>query len=395
MILYGEFINRNDEEISVVIYNIDKTGTDIYINTSPNIRFAGEDPVVITSDLSDSFSTIIKTSCKIRLQSKIWLSDYLYANNYESVVVNVFRGNECIFAGFVTPNVFNMDYSNEWNTIEINCTDKLSVLDNKYLSDGDLDKYNNLKNNATTRTFKYLIQQLNIADNKYVINNLPSNTQNTMMWVETGYERLVDDATGEVNYYAVETNVKELDANNAVTTVMTRLSDTPITPTYIQSEDTMVDTDGQLYYKKYAWVQVNGENQMTSDFIKGDPAPMPYVVDTINVLDGWSYGPMPQPFEYYEHFRIDNVMSDGAVKEGENDTIGNRILESPVYTPLGSTWELREAGDDDLDQDETTGNYYYKDYAWVMMVIDNVNREWKTGDWQRGRQYIPSQQINS
>lgn len=371
MKIYGTFKDRNNDTVSVSIYNINKIGNDINIDVSSNnIRFSSE-PVTITTSCEDTFTHIIKKSCTIELVSKMWLGDYLFAYNLTSIVVNVTRNGECLFAGYVTPCTYNQDYSDEWETIEINCVDNLSILENRLLTD-DTD-YKSLVAESSMRTFKYFIDKMKLRDTTYNINNLPNVATAEKFWVETDYERVVDE-NDNIKYYVIETDVKKLDNNNAVTTTSTRLGN-ELNVVYTPSEDTMI-YNGLLYYKNYAHIIINGVNVQTDDFIIGDLADdlMPSVVDTINTLDGWTYGAMPQPFEYYEHFRIDNVMSDGVVKKGENDTIGSRIPETPNTTALGSYWEYRQGQTGDAEEDS-------KMYAWIVMTIDGVTKEFKTGDY--------------
>lgn len=387
MKIYGTFKDRNNDTVTVTIYNINKTGTNININTdSNNIRFS-DNPVTINTECEDTFSTIIKKSCTIELVTKTWLGDYLFADNITSIVVNVVKNNECLFAGYVTANTYNQDYSREWETIEINCVDNLSILEQKLLTDDTT--YESLVAESKIRTFKYLINKMKLRDTTFCISNLPQNTMYDKFWVETSYERVVNDTS--IRYYVVETQVKKLDNSNAITTNNTRVGN-ELTVTYVPSEDTVI-YNGLLYYKNYAYVTINGQNVNTGDYVIGDLAEdlMPTVVDTVNVFDGWTYGPTPQPFEYYEHFRIDNVMSDGSVKYGENDIIGDRILETPNITALGSYYEFRQSDRTDLinEADEHGDRIaYYKNYAWIIQTIDGNTVEQKTGDWVKGNIYI-------
>lgn len=396
MKIYGTFKDRDNNTVTVQIYNIDLTGDDINIDTSDWIRFSDE-PVIITTDCEDSFTHIIKKSCQISLVSKRWMGEYLFANKATSIVVNVSRVvnnvNEVLFAGYVTPNTYNQDYAHAWETVQINCIDNLGVLE--YRQQTDDKTWNELKAESQMRTFKYLIEMMHLRDTTYNISNLPETGNDPAIWVETGYERVEDATTGAVEYYITETSVKPLDNNTAVTTNETQTGDTALTVTYIQSEE-ITFYDGLPYYKKYAYVTVNGELVNTGDWILGDLATelIPTVVDTVNVLDGWTYGPMVQPFEYYDHYRRDKEMSDGSIRRGEDDTIGERIPEAPQTTSEGSYWEFRQAGQDDPDIEDDGGRitYYYKLYAWIVQEIDGETVEYKTGDWRRGSAFIPTEQ---
>lgn len=395
MKIYGTFKDSEENIIKVEIYNINKTGNNINIDTCDWIRFT-DDPVTITTECDDTFVHIIKKSCKIDLLSKRWLGDYLFADNATSIVVNVFRTinnvTTCLFAGYVTPCSYNQDYANAWDRITINCDDTLSIL--QYRAQNDEMTWDELKAQSTVRSFKDLMERMHLTDNTLIISNMPDTQTNTTQWVETGFER-VSDYDGSIIYYVTETLVKILDANTAVTTTDTRRGH-QLTPTYVQSQETII-TDGSIYYKDYAYVTVNGEQVNTGDWIKGQQATslLPTIVDTTNVLDGWSYGAHLVPFEYYEHFRIDNVMSDGSIKRGSNDTIGDMIPEEPLQTTLGSYWELRQGSSDDLDYDERDDKYYYKNYAWIIMHINGMTAVYKTGDWMRGEEVDPDSRTNN
>ena len=387
MKIYGTFKDINNNTVTVTFYNINKTGNDINIDVdSNNIRFS-DNPVTINTQCDDSFTHIIKKTCTIELVSKMWLGDYLFADNITSIVVNVNRGAECLFAGYVTANTYNQDYSNEWETIEINCVDNLSILEQRLLTD-DTD-YESLVAESSMKTFKQLINKMKLCDTTFVINNLPQITQQNMFWVETGYDRVADD--NGIHYYVVETKVKKLDNNNSVTTNETRIGN-ELQVIYMPSNDTML-YNGLLYYKNYAHITVNGADVITDDYIIGALADdlMPTEVDTLSVLDGWTHGAHIVPFEYFEHFRIDHVMSDGAIKRGDSDTIGDQIPQSPLTTQLGSYWEYRQGDADDLEEVDGphgTVAYFYKNYAWIIQTIDGDVVESKTNDWVRGNQYI-------
>lgn len=393
MQIQGTFKDINENIITVKIYNVDKTGNDINIDTSDWIKFS-DDPVTISTDCDDTFTHIIKKTCKIQLIAKRWMGEYLFANNATSIVVNVFRRennvDKCLFAGYVVPCTYNQDYANSWDTIDINCIDNIGVLE--YRQQTDDKTWAQLKAESQMRTFKYLMSLMHFTDTNYIISNMPQQNTNTAIWVETGYDRVVDPITGEITYYAIETQAKELDANTAVATTNTVTSSTPLTVTYMQSTD-FTFYDGLPYYKKYAYVEVNNVLTNTGDWILGDLATelIPTVVGTVRVLDGWTYGPTVQPFEYYEHFRLDNEMSDGRIKRGESDAIGDRIPETPSTTTNGSYYEFRQGDEDDLDIDESEFGLvtkYYKNYAWIIMIIDEEEVEYKTSDWVRGSIYV-------
>ena len=389
MRLYGTFKNVNEETITVVIYNKNRNDlSDINIDNVDYIRFSDEPVTIEMQNDENTFETILTTNATITLLSKVWLGTYLYADDLTSIIVNIYKNNDILFAGYVTPNTYNQDYAHEWDTIEINCVDALGILDNKRPTD-DTD-YDTLKSNTNIRTFKYLIQLMKLTDNSMNLSNVPNNSGSSSQYVETGFDRVVNP-DGSVNYYTIETKVLDINDNTAIKTNINKRGDT-LTPTYVQSTDTCI-VDGISYYKKYAYVTVNGENVNTGDWIVGDKTnDMPTVVDTINTLVGYTDGVMPQPFDFYEHYRIDNVLSNGMISVGASDAIGEKIPLTPNTTTLGSYYYFVRAGTDDLDY-ETDGSsetYYYKEYAWVHMIIDNEAKEFNTRQWRRGDVYIPT-----
>lgn len=380
MKLYGTFKNNNDETITVIFYNINVEHSDINIDTSDDIRFSDE-PVIISTECEDSFTHIIKTTATINLVTRIWLGDYLYANNTESVIVNVMNGDKCLFAGYVTPNSFNQDFAHDWENLEINCLDYLSLLEYKYFTD-ETD-YDILKMNTGNTSFSDLMKRMKINNKLQVISNLPDLTTNSN-WIETGY------AYDNNTFTAVESKVNIVNSTTGFKTGDTRIS-TSLNPEWVQSEDTTIGDDGKLYYKDFAYVDINNVATNTGIWQQGDEAPMPEVVDTVNVLDGWSDGPIHQHMEFFEHFRIDYVMSDGSIKRGDNDTIGEQIPFEPNTTSNGSYCYYVQSGRDDLMTDtvDDATREYYKNYAYIHMTIDGVVHEYNTGQYDRGPLFEP------
>lgn len=387
MRIRGSFKNIKDETITVVIYNKNRNDlSDINIDNVDYIKFSDEPVTIEMQNDDDTFETILTTNAKITLLSKVWLGAYLYADDLTSIIVNIYKDKDILFAGYVTPNTYNQDYSHEWDTIEINCVDALGILENRRPTDNT--DYDKLKSNTNIRTFKYLIQLMNINDKSLNLSNVPQISSSTSQYVETGFDRVIN-SDGSVDYYVIETKVLNINDNTSITTSITRRGK-KLTPTYVQSTETCI-VDGISHYKKYAYVTINGKSVNTGDWIVGDPTnDMPTVVSTINTLVGYTSGAIQQPFEFYEYFRVDNVLSNNMVSVGASDTIGDLIPLKPDKTALGSYYYFVTAGTDDLDHetDGLTEAYFYKEYAWVHMIINNEAKEFNTGQWKRGGVYI-------
>ena len=389
MRIKGTFKNINNDTITVVIYNKNRNDLpDINIDNVDYVKFSNEPVTIEMQNDGDTFETILKTNATITLLSKVWLGAYLYADDLTSIIVNIYKGKDILFAGYVTPNTYNQDYSHEWDTIEINCVDALGILEDRRPTDNT--DYDKLKYNNNIRTFKYLIQLMNINDKSLNLSNVPQISDSTSQYVETGFDRVIN-TDGSVDYYVIETKVLNVNPNDsvAITTNITRRGK-KLTPTYVQSTETCI-VDGISHYKKYAYVTINGKSVNTDDWVAGDPTnDMPTVVSTVNTLVGYTDGVMPQPFEFYEHFRIDNVLSNNMVSVGASDTIGDLIPLKPDKTALGSYYYFVRGSKDDLDyeSDDLCETYYYKDYAWIHMIIDDEGQEFNTGQWKRGDVYI-------
>lgn len=393
MRIRGTFKNIKDETITVVIYNKNRNDlSDINIDNVDYIKFSDEPVTIEMQNDEDTFETILTTNAKITLLSKVWLGAYLYADDLTSIIVNIYNGKDILFAGYVTPNTYNQDYSHEWDTIEINCVDALGILENRRPTDNT--DYNKLKSNTNIRTFKYLIKLMNMNDKSINLFNVPQISSSTSQFVETGFDRVIN-TDGSVDYYVIETKVLNINDNTAITTNITRRGK-KLTPTYVQSTETCI-VDGISHYKKYAYVTINGKSVNTGDWVAGDPTnDMPTVVRTVNTLVGYTSGAMQQPFEFYEYFRVDNVLSNNMVSVGASDTIGDLIPLKPDKTELGSYYYFVRAGADDLDHEKTDQyeTYFYKEYAWVHMIIDNEAKEFNTGQWRRGDLYIPEKPLD-
>ena len=121
MNITGRFKSIDNEHYYDIVITTPTEGNDIVIGNDENSNvFFDEDPVTITTNCEDLFTHIITTQAKISLCSKIWLGDYLFANNVISNTVNIARDGISIFDGFVEHNTFSQPYAQEWNVLEIN-----------------------------------------------------------------------------------------------------------------------------------------------------------------------------------------------------------------------------------------------------------------------------------
>lgn len=158
MFLYGSFINKKGNTVKIEIltensytptYEIDSKESGIY--------FPSENPVIIESEINDTFDVLLTHSATIRLESAIPLTE-LFCSDCMDAVVSIRRDNKLIFAGFVVPQTYSQSFNNATDEIEINCIDGLSAL--QYIQYGNIrnaEDYATVRQSIGVKTFEELI----------------------------------------------------------------------------------------------------------------------------------------------------------------------------------------------------------------------------------------------
>lgn len=148
--IYGTFKSINETEYTVQI----DCALDYEIDSSKRIQFV-YDPIEIEQDVDDTFQHIIKTSANITLLVEDYIGDYIFTANDRQIGVKIFKGNQCIFDGYLQPQSYNQDFAEKYTEITLNCQDYLCTLENhKYRETTD---YNILKTEATNRSFRQML----------------------------------------------------------------------------------------------------------------------------------------------------------------------------------------------------------------------------------------------
>ena len=166
MKLSGTFLDINDTPIEVVIENKSSATSNIVIGCAgddTNVFFA-DDPLSVDEDYDSTFDVMVQKSGQLTLLTKgdTNLVGILFANNQHNVTITVNKGGDCVFYGFVEPNVYSQDYAEEYTKLEINFTDFLSTLQYGKLSDAST--YNEAKQAASTLSFKDYIAAMGFFD---------------------------------------------------------------------------------------------------------------------------------------------------------------------------------------------------------------------------------------
>lgn len=116
-------------------------------------------PVEIESEIDDLFQVVETKSCTINLLCKDYQGESLFGRNARDVRVNVWKGGQCLFAGYVEPQVFNQPYNHEWDQVTITAYDGLGSL--QYYLYGDImtqDQYIERKAELDTKSIISIIQ---------------------------------------------------------------------------------------------------------------------------------------------------------------------------------------------------------------------------------------------
>jgi hypothetical protein len=154
MYIHGSFLSQQSDTITVhIVTGNDRTQT-IEIGTEKADVYFSEDPAEIENEVNDTFDVLLRNSAKIRLLCGNLIKD-LFSTSCRDAVVNIYKNDTCIFAGFIEPQTLSQPYNNRWDELELNCIDALSALQySKYKNVGALGViYAFVKAEAAQRRF--------------------------------------------------------------------------------------------------------------------------------------------------------------------------------------------------------------------------------------------------
>lgn len=154
MYIHGSFLSQQGDTITVhIVTGNDRTQT-IEIGTEKADVYFSDDPAEIENEVNDTFDVLLRNSAKIRLLCGNLITD-LFSTSCRDAVVNIYKNDTCIFAGFIEPQTLSQPYNNRWDELELNCIDALSALQySKYKNVGALGViYAFVKTEAAQRSF--------------------------------------------------------------------------------------------------------------------------------------------------------------------------------------------------------------------------------------------------
>lgn len=298
MWIIGTYKDIHNNTITVKIRN-EKNGDNIEIGGAL-VKFAAEDAVTIDCDRDDYFTHIIKKSATIRLVTRIYLGDYLWAANQKSVIVNILRNGKCVFAGYVTPNTYTQDYVEEWTTLDVNCRDLLSTLEDTNLV--DKDQYDDFKQNAQTISLKDYLTLFGILNANLNLDNYPQPIfMSHFVWITDGY--IYQDGV----FYAKLIEVEQVTIDGQVKNIATgnyKLGKV-LEPNWILDETKTTTYNGLKYNLEFAYLDIDGNGTYETRTNVSRRAAEP-IFDQV-YRDTISYGEVIEEIHLEEYTVIINV----------------------------------------------------------------------------------------
>lgn len=154
MYIHGSFLSQQSDTITVHIVTGNDCTQTIEIGTEKADVYFSEDPAEIENEVNDTFDVLLRNSAKIRLLCGNLITN-LFSTSCRDAVVNIYKNDTCIFAGFIEPQTLSQPYNDRWDELELNCIDALSALQySKYKNVGALGViYAFVKAEAAQRSF--------------------------------------------------------------------------------------------------------------------------------------------------------------------------------------------------------------------------------------------------
>lgn len=182
MYIHGSFLSQQSDTITIhIVTGNDRTQT-IEIGTEKADVYFSEDPAEIENEVNDTFDVLLRNSAKIRLLCGNLIKD-LFSTSCRDAVVNIYKNDTCIFAGFIEPQTLSQPYNDRWDELELNCIDALSALQySKYKNVGALGVvYAFVKAEAAQRSFYDIATEIlqGVTDGLDILGN-----QNIKFWYD-------------------------------------------------------------------------------------------------------------------------------------------------------------------------------------------------------------------
>ena len=182
MYIHGSFLSQQSDTITVHIVTANDRTQTIEIGTEKADVYFSEDPAEIENEVNDTFDVLLRNSAKIRLLCGNLIKDP-FSTSCRDAVVNIYKNDTWIFAGFIEPQTLSQPYNDRWDELELNCIDALSALQySKYKNVGALGViYAFVKAEAAQRSFYDIATEIlqGVTDGLDILGN-----QNIKFWYD-------------------------------------------------------------------------------------------------------------------------------------------------------------------------------------------------------------------
>lgn len=160
MYFHGSFLTQAGETVTVYIVTGNSRAKQVEIGDENSGVFFTADPVEIESSVNDTFDHLLRSQATIRLLTRDFIPE-LFCASCMDAVVNIFKGDSCVFAGFIEPQVYSQGYNEIYDELEISCIDVLSALQySKYRNVGGIGEvYEVIRADAGQRDFHDIITE--------------------------------------------------------------------------------------------------------------------------------------------------------------------------------------------------------------------------------------------
>ena len=161
MYIHGAFVNQIGDTITVHIVTNNSRTKEVEIGSDDAGLYFTDDPVEIESQVNDTFDHLLKYQASIKLLTSNFIPDFFCASARDAVV-NIYKNDICIFAGYIEPQAYSQDYNETYDELDLSCIDVLSALQySKYRNIGSAGiLYNLVKADAGQRTFYDIVTEM-------------------------------------------------------------------------------------------------------------------------------------------------------------------------------------------------------------------------------------------
>lgn len=174
MYLHGKFVSRLGEVCQVHILTGNDRTEEVEIGAEGSGVYFAEDPAEVNCEINDTFDHLVRHSATINLLCADFMEAF-FCNSARDAIVNIYKGIECVFAGFIEPQTYSQTYNEVLDELELNCIDAVSALQySNYKNIGSLGvSYEAVKAAAEERSCKALMVEIldGVASSLDIVNN--------------------------------------------------------------------------------------------------------------------------------------------------------------------------------------------------------------------------------